>query len=200
MKNFYLKIVKEISELNFEIGSSGNVSFLNGGNLLITPTGKTFADGLLIDKNSNDIKPSSDVDAHSAIYSARKDIVAIYHTHSHYSALASQLSSDIPVFSTMHADYFGEPIKLVKFSNHRQTGFGQIKQFSSGSAFLLEKHGGLLFFSQLNMNKILNIIISFEEICRLYCDLSMMGSSKIVKINNRDAKIMHDYYHSKYGQ
>lgn len=203
MEESYLKLLKDISALNLEIESSGNISFMNPktNEILIAESGKSFANTKLVSKNDSGAALSSDYEAHKSIYSARKDIYCIYHTHSHNSVLAAILSEDIPVFTTMHADYFGNKIKVVPVSNHRKAGFGDISSFLTGNAFLLSQHGGLLLFSCVDTKKILSTIAAFEEICRLYYDIRIvLDSGNIPRLSSEDIKVIHQYYQEKYGK
>lgn len=207
-----LDTCSKLDDLNVEVGSSGNLSVRAGNKLMITPSGANYAD-IDLDSNvkvdlktlkvqSSSLKPSSDVDAHAGIYSLRSNIQAIVHTHSHYVTLSSMIGADIPVLNTMHADYFGTPIKCLPFSNHRKTGFGPIELFKEGNAFLLGKHGGLLLFSENDPQKMADTLMAFNEVCRLYYDYLSVAHNleeEISEINDDDLSHIHQYYKLEYG-
>jgi len=202
----FINICHDLSSLGLEIGPSGNLSFIDDNNLLITPTGADFGqislENISICNLDLDIRiiptPSSDFESHKNIYRKRSDVRVIFHTHSHYVTLASMIGLDIPVLNTMHADYFGNSIKCVPFSNHRKNGFGSSESFCEGEIFLIEKHGGLMFFSDINVEKIINAVRAFEEICRLYCEFKMLNT-EINSIPEEDFSLIHKYYKNDYG-
>ncbi len=212
LEDRFLDTCSKLNDLKVEVGSSGNLSFRAGDQLMITPSGASYAD---INLNSNvkvDLKtlkvrspspkPSSDMEAHAGIYSLRSDVKAIVHTHSHYVTLSSMIYANIPVLNTMHADYFGTPIKCLPFSNHRKTGFGPTELFEKGSAFLLGKHGGLLLFSKNDPQKIADTLMAFNEVCRLYYDYLSVAHNlqeEISEISDDDLGYIHQYYKQEYG-
>lgn len=211
LENNFCDTCLKLDELQVEVGSSGNLSFRKGDELAITPSGTSYVD---VNPRSNvtvhlktlevhgDLKPSSDVEAHAAIYLLRPDVQAIVHTHSHFVTLVAMIGTDIPVLNTMHADYFGKPIKCLPFSNHRKSGFGPVENFKEGNVFLLGKHGGLLLFSEHDPQKIANTVLALSEICRLYYDyLSITHNLKeeISEISEDDLGHLHQYYKQECG-
>lgn len=207
------KVCQALSLLNLEVGPSGNMSARETfDTLFITPSGANFSDISLeyiaevgiasphIYKNS---KPSSDLASHIEIYKKRPDIKAIVHTHAHFVTLAAMIGSNIPVLNTMHADYFYKPIRCTPFSNHRKTGLGLVEYFAEGEVFLLGKHGGLLFFKELDEQKIVNTMQAFNEICKLYYHylaVSHTLTEDVQEISQDDLERIHTYYQSNYGK
>lgn len=213
LPNDFVEVCQSLDRLNLEIGSSGNISFRDkNGVVYITPSGSEFRD---ISKNNISIisevdmhdsydatKPSSDLLSHLAIYDERRDVNVILHTHAHPVVVAAMIGDSIPVLNTMHADYFGGPIECTPFSNHRKTGLGLARYFGAGSAFLLGKHGGLLFFSELDVKKITDTMRAFSEVCSLYYDITSITSrlsKNIEAIATSDLSHIHDYYQTQYG-
>ncbi len=202
----FIKTCHGLFNLGLEFGSSGNLSFIDDNSLIITPTGTNFGEISVknisfynLDSASySGSKPSSDLEFHKNIFLIRKNFKVVLHTHSHYITLAAMVGSDVPVLNTMHADYFGRPIKCVPFSNHRKNGFGNMESFNDGDVFLLEKHGGLIIFGELDAKKIINSVRAFEEICRLYCEYRMLNI-ETGEMSEEDLSIMHKYYKNSYG-
>jgi L-ribulose-5-phosphate 4-epimerase len=60
-----------------------------------------------------ELRPSSDLATHVALYQAFPNIGGIVHTHSHYATVWSQAGRDIPCLGTTHADYFHGPIPVT---------------------------------------------------------------------------------------
>ena len=211
--NSFCITADKLSELELEIGPSGNLSYRRGGKIVITPTGTLFAE-ITLDKLSiydmksgevNGAKPSSDLHAHESIYQARQDVQAIVHTHTHYTTLLAMLEQDIPVHNTMHADYFGQTIKCVPFANHRREGYGNSELFADGMAmaFLLGKHGGLLLFNHHDSEKIAATMKVFSEIAKLYYEF-IVGASMLSIVHaplpEEDINMINDYYTVQYGE
>src|SRR6202790_1354543 len=60
------------------------------------------------------LRPSSDLPKHAALYRAFPLIGGIAHTHSEYATAWAQARQPIPCFGTTHADYFHGPIPLTE--------------------------------------------------------------------------------------
>jgi L-ribulose-5-phosphate 4-epimerase len=60
------------------------------------------------------LRPSSDLPTHAALYRAFPSIGGIAHTHSEYATAWAQARLPIPCFGTTHADYFHGPIPLTE--------------------------------------------------------------------------------------
>lgn len=205
-----LKIIKELDALNMEIGSSGNVSFrANKNEIFIKPSGFTFSQ---VNKENISIvdsggvllkgaKPSSDLKCHLAIYKNRPDINCIVHSHSHFATVFAILGINIPVCSTIHADYFGESIPCLPFLNHRMGNYGEQAINTGVNIALLEKHGSLLLMQNpFDASRHVQIL---EEIAKLYYHTLVISNNRNIKLrkfSKTEIKILNDYYTKEYGQ
>lgn len=61
-----------------------------------------------------DLRPSSDLPTHAALFRAWDSIGGIVHTHSMYATVFAQARRDIPCLGTTHADYFYGAIPCTK--------------------------------------------------------------------------------------
>ncbi|MBZ5592453.1 MAG: L-ribulose-5-phosphate 4-epimerase [Acidobacteriia bacterium] len=61
-----------------------------------------------------DLKPSSDLPTHLALYRAFPAIGGIVHTHSRYATAWAQAGREIPCLGTTHADYFHGPVPVTE--------------------------------------------------------------------------------------
>ncbi|MBY0491596.1 MAG: L-ribulose-5-phosphate 4-epimerase AraD [Gemmatimonadaceae bacterium] len=61
-----------------------------------------------------DLRPSSDLPTHAALFRAWERIGGIVHTHSMYATVFAQARRDIPCLGTTHADYFYGAIPCTK--------------------------------------------------------------------------------------
>jgi L-ribulose-5-phosphate 4-epimerase len=63
---------------------------------------------------SGDLRPSSDLPTHLALYRAFPAIGGIVHTHSIEATAWAQAGRSIPVFGTTHADHFNGPVPISR--------------------------------------------------------------------------------------
>jgi L-ribulose-5-phosphate 4-epimerase len=78
----------------------------------LTPGGLvvTDLDGRVV---AGDLRPSSDLPTHLALYQAFPGVGGIVHTHSRYATAWAQAGREIPCFGTTHADYFPGAIPIT---------------------------------------------------------------------------------------
>ena len=121
----------EVLEANLELVRRGLVLYTFGnasgvsrehGLIVIKPSGVPYermtpADMVITDMNGKvvegSLKPSSDMDTHSALYRTFPTIGGIVHTHSRHATAWAQAQREIPCFGTTHADYFHGPIPVT---------------------------------------------------------------------------------------
>ena len=114
----------EVLEANLELVRRGLVIYTFGnasgvsrehGLCVIKPSGVPYEkmtpadmvvtdlDGRVVEGN---LKPSTDIDTHVALYRAFPQIGGVVHTHSRHATAWAQAAREIPCFGTTHADYF----------------------------------------------------------------------------------------------
>jgi len=71
----------------------------------------TDMDGKIVE---GELRPSSDLKTHLALYKAFPGIGAVVHTHSEHATAWAQSLRDIPALGTTHADYFHGPIPCTR--------------------------------------------------------------------------------------
>ena len=115
---------KYLLQLQFNIGSEGNISYRQKNEIYITPSGiktsnlkpkdisKVDLNGKVLNKN----KPSSEILLHSWIYRNHKDIRAVVHSHSKWASILSCMRISIPSFHYMVAEFGGNDIKCSKYA------------------------------------------------------------------------------------
>ena len=95
----------------------GNVSALSedGKYVVIKPSGVSYdnmkaGDMVVTDRAGHivegNLRPSTDLATHLALYDAFPGIGGAVHTHSRYAVAAAQAGLDLPCYGTTHADYF----------------------------------------------------------------------------------------------
>jgi L-ribulose-5-phosphate 4-epimerase len=63
---------------------------------------------------AGDLRPSSDLPTHVALYNAFPHVGGIAHTHSEYATAWAQARREIPCFGTTHADYFHGAVPVTE--------------------------------------------------------------------------------------
>jgi L-ribulose-5-phosphate 4-epimerase len=122
----------EVLEANLELVRRGLVIFTFGnasgvsrehGLCVIKPSGvpydeMTAADMVITDLDGRvvegNLRPSSDVATHVALYQAFPQIGGVVHTHSRHATAWAQAGLEIPCFGTTHADYFHGPVPVTE--------------------------------------------------------------------------------------
>ncbi len=121
----------EVLQANLELVRRGLVLYTFGnasgvsreqGLIVIKPSGVPYekmtpADMVVTDMHGKvvegSLKPSSDMDTHSALYREFPTIGGVVHTHSRHATAWAQARRPIPCFGTTHADYFHGPIPVT---------------------------------------------------------------------------------------
>ena len=122
------KLRRQVLEANLELVNRGLVLYTFGnasalsredGLIVIKPSGVPYADmgpehmvvtdlgGRVVE---GDLRPSSDLRTHLALYREFRALGGIVHTHSHYATVWAQACREIPCLGTTHSDYFHGPI------------------------------------------------------------------------------------------
>src|SRR5579862_4256542 len=107
------------------VSTFGNASGVSRdqGLIVIKPSGVPYdgmkAEHLVVtDLNGKvvegNLRPSSDLPTHAALYRAFPAIGGIAHTHSEYATSWAQARKPIPCFGTTHADYFHGPVPVTE--------------------------------------------------------------------------------------
>src|SRR5260370_47422 len=120
----------EVYEANLElvrrglvIHTFGNASAISReeGLIVIKPSGVPYekmtpADMVVTDIEGHivegDLRPSSDLPTHAALYPPFPEIGGIAHTHSRHATAWAQACRQIPCLGTTHADYFRGPVPV----------------------------------------------------------------------------------------
>ena len=151
------RLREEVLEANLELVRRGLVlyTFGNASGILreerlivIKPSGVPYEtmkpehlvltdlNGLVLEGN---LRPSSDLPTHVAVYKAFGNIGGVVHTHSEYATAWAQARREIPCFGTTHADYFHGPIPVtepiapdeIEGDYEKNTGAAIIRRFES---------------------------------------------------------------------
>ena len=121
----------EVLEANLELVRRGLVLYTFGnasgvsrgdGLVVIKPSGVPYGEMtpghmVVTDLQGNivegDLRPSTDLPTHVALYRAFPSIGGVVHTHSRHATAWAQAGREIPCFGTTHADYFHGAIPVT---------------------------------------------------------------------------------------
>ena len=122
----------EVCEANLELVRRGLVLYTFGnasglsreqGLIVIKPSGVPYetmtpSDMVITDLEGRvvegNLRPSSDLATHAALYRAFPSIGGIAHTHSRHATAWAQAGREIPCLGTTHADYFHGPVPVTE--------------------------------------------------------------------------------------
>jgi L-ribulose-5-phosphate 4-epimerase len=166
------RLREEVLEANLELVRRGLVLYTFGnasgisredGLIAIKPSGVPYEtmtpDHLVVtDLEGNvvegELRPSSDLPTHVALYNAFPGIGGMVHTHSEYATAWAQARREIPCFGTTHADYFHGPVPVtdpmpeleIASEYEKNTGAAIIRRFQGLNpktvpAVLVANHG-----------------------------------------------------------
>ena len=122
---------KELVRRGLVIFTFGNASGYDrkAGLIVIKPSGVAYntlrpKDLVITDIEGKivegDLRPSSDLPTHLALYRAFPGVNGVVHTHSRYATAWAQAGSEIPCLGTTHADYFRGPIPITTEMQERE--------------------------------------------------------------------------------
>ncbi len=144
-------------EKGLVVGTAGNISQRlkqdsSPDLIVITPTSRYYdtlsvGDILVVDFSGavvdGDLKPSSEVRLHIAIYQARQDVNAVIHTHSTYASAASSAELEIPVILEEEAISLGGTIRTAEYARTGTPELAEnaVEALEDRNAVLLAHHG-----------------------------------------------------------
>lgn len=98
-------------------------------------------------ENESNLKPSSEVMVHTAIYKKRPDIMSIVHTHSHYATAFAVLNKPIPavVYEIVSLNTKNGEIPVAPYQRPGTLELGEsiANAMLESDAVLMEKHGAI---------------------------------------------------------
>jgi L-ribulose-5-phosphate 4-epimerase len=128
----------------------GNASGIDraAGLVAIKPSGVPYdqlkpSDIVVVDLDGKpvrgDLRPSSDLPTHLALYRAFEGIGGVVHTHSRWATVWAQAGREIPCFGTTHADYFDGavpvtdplPAEEINGDYESNTGLAIVRRFQT---------------------------------------------------------------------
>lgn len=167
-------------------GSSGNVSarIPESDYFAITPTSVQYdlmkpEDVVVIDRERDLVVgergPSFEADVHLAVYGARPDVGAIFHTHSIFATVCAVTGLDIPPLVEELVVYVGGTIRVADFatSGSEELGEAVIAGLEDRAAVLLRNHG--VFTVGKDLRKAFTVATLIERAAKVLVFSKLLG-------------------------
>ena len=194
---------KYLLQLQFNIGSEGNISYRQKNEIYITPSGiktsnlepkdisKVDLNGKVLNKN----KPSSEILLHSWIYRNHKDIRAVVHSHSKWASILSCMRISIPSFHYMVAEFGGNNIKCSKYATFGTEKLSKYvnKVLHKRKGCLIANHGQVTIGH--NLEEAVDLSIALEKLSEQFYYLWITKQTKLLsdKEMRKIVKLFEDY-------
>ncbi|MEA2537985.1 MAG: L-fuculose-phosphate aldolase [Chloroflexota bacterium] len=175
------------------VAAEGNLSVRVGDRLLVTPSGRRkdelVGDNLLlltadptgpaIDPDRPDLRPTSDLRIHRAIYAARPDVRAVAHAHLPAS-LALTLAGEVPDPAVLpETALFLPRLPVLALMTMGSPALAEAVAAALGdgtepnNAVLLERHGAVAV--GLSVDAAVDRLELVELLCRVWRDARLLG-------------------------
>ena len=194
---------KYLLQLQFNIGSEGNISYRQKNEIYITPSGiktsnlkpkdisKVDLNGKVLNKN----KPSSEILLHSWIYRNHKDIRAVVHSHSKWASILSCMRISISSFHYMVAEFGGNDIKCSKYATFGSEKLSKYvnKVLHKRKGCLIANHGQVTIGD--NLEEAVDLSIALEKLSEQFYYLLITKQTKLLSNGEmrKIVKLFEDY-------
>ena len=182
-KQILCDAIIKLNTLGLNHGATGNCSIRKEEGFLISPSGISNdslksehivlmkMDGTLV--NPKKLQPSSEWRFHRDIFTSRKDVNAVVHTHSVYASALSVLGAAIPQFHYMIAVTGGKEIPCAQYAmfGTQELSDNILKSLGKQKACLMSNHGLITVGNDLK--EAVDIAEEVEHLSRMYVVANM---------------------------
>lgn len=170
------------------VGTSGNVSLRRGDQVLITPTAvdyRTLTPAALpvVDLDGNpvagELKPTSELPLHLAVYRAHPEAGALVHTHAVHATAVSTVADTVPnVHYILAAN--GGPVRVAKYATYGTPELAEsaVAALAGRSACLLANHGTVTVGDTLAAAY--DRAVQLEWACRVWLAATAAGAPQLL--------------------
>ena len=214
----FLKEKKELVEFSLKlfkekliVGTWGNLSLrVRDGErdlFLVTPSGmdyeKTQVEDIVVVDEAGSIiegnrKPTSELQMHLDVYNNRKDINAVFHTHSTCATACAVAGVEIPMIVEDMVQQIGGDVRVARYAlpGTDELAKNVVDALQSRNGVLLKNHGAVgIGKSGVDAYKACVLI---EKSAQIFIYARILGNVDLV--DREDAEKMVDYYNNQYGQ
>ena len=182
-KQILCDAIIKLNTLGLNHGATGNCSIRKEEGFLISPSGISNdslksehivlmkMDGTLV--NPKKLQPSSEWRFHRDIFTSRKDVNAVVHTHSVYASALSVLGAAIPQFHYMIAVTGGKEIPCAQYAmfGTQELSDNILKSLGKQKACLISNHGVITVGTDLK--EAVDIAEEVEHLSKMYVVANM---------------------------
>ena len=182
-KQILCDAIIKLNTLGLNHGATGNCSIRKEEGFLISPSGisnnslksehivSMKMDGTLV--NPKKLQPSSEWRFHRDIFTSRKDVNAVVHTHSVYASALSVLGAAIPQFHYMIAVTGGKEIPCAQYAmfGTQELSDNILKSLGKQKACLMSNHGLITVGNDLK--EAVDIAEEVEHLSKMYVVANM---------------------------
>lgn len=182
-KQILCDAIIKLNTLGLNHGATGNCSIRKEEGFLISPSGISNdslksehivlmkMDGTLV--NPKKLQPSSEWLFHRDIFTSRKDVNAVVHTHSVYASALSVLGAAIPQFHYMIAVTGGKEIPCAQYAmfGTQELSDNILKSLGKQKACLMSNHGLITVGNDLK--EAVDIAEEVEHLSKMYVIANM---------------------------
>ena len=189
-----LKAAAELSRLDMNRGTAGNVSARCGDGLLITPSGVATArlapaQMVAVEMSGRargSLAPSSEWRMHRDIYAARPEVGAVIHTHAPFSTALACQRRDIPAFHYMVAVAGGKEIRCAAYATFggQELSDSALVALEGRTACLLAHHGMIAVGH--DFEAALKLALEVEELAEQYWRVLQIGDAIVLPDDEMD--------------
>lgn len=187
--------IRGLVQKGLTTGSSGNVSALAEGGMLITPTGIVPEDmtpehivfmSLDGEVAEDQLSPSSEWRMHADIYKNKPGLEAVVHCHSHYATILACAHKSIPAQHYMIAASGSYEIPLAQYATFGTQALSDanLQALSTSMACLLANHGQLA--TGLNLEGAFKLAELVEELAHWHWGALAIGGPKLLSQQQMD--------------
>lgn len=188
-------------------GTWGNISarIPETSLIAVTPSGKGYyditVDDIVIVSSAGtvyegNLKPSSELPLHLAIYQARMDVQAIVHTHSIFASACAVAHKSIPPIIEDLVQLNGGGVDVASYALPGTETLAQnvVKALNNKNTVLMANHGMVGCGQTLQEAMLACELV--EKSAQIYIYANQVGGARI--LSDEDVNIMHDFYAAHY--
>ncbi|MFN8205956.1 MAG: class II aldolase/adducin family protein [Bacteroidales bacterium] len=189
-------------------GTWGNLSLRVDEKLMaITPSGRRYEtmtpnEIVLVNYHDlsweGDIKPSSEMKLHAAIYQQRSTINAVIHTHQMNASTVAAARREVPPILDDMAQIIGPSVRVADYAlpNTKKIVRNTMKALQGRNAALMANHGAVCIGRDLEEAFVVCQVL--EKACKAFIEAEFLGGAR--GISKAEAWLMHQYFLKKYSK
>ncbi len=203
IKNQILKIGCDMLDKGLIAGTWGNISARIPGTefIAVTPSGRGYrdlraSDIVVVDVRGavveGELKPSSELPLHLAIYQGRCDVQAIIHTHSIFASACAVAHKSIPPIIEDLVQLVGGGVDVAAYALPGTEGLAQnaVAALGNKNAALMANHG--MIGCGQSLDEAMMACELVEKAAQIFIYANQIGGAQV--LGAEDIDVMHKFY------